>query len=628
MKIIASVTPVKALEKLILKAKDAYYNTGKFYTAMPKDLIALPIKIKAGPITDAIFDKLEDTLRELYPDSPILQQIGAPIAQKKLMTQLPIPMPSLNKKKPGTAQAWLDTHKGPYCESIKIDGSSLELVYKPNKPVRVYTRGDGHEGGDISFLAPYLKIPQVLPGSCIYRAEAVMKEAAFTTFWKTTYRNARNMVSGILNKIEPHPGLQHVSVIVLYQMYPAIAQSVGLKKAKSLGFTTVPYRVEDAMDEETLIEDLRVNKTAHAFRADGIVIRQDRALPPSRDNPDYAIAFKSNDADQAQEARVVSVSWNITRTGIIYPTINIEPTEFDGVTVKKASGKSAKFIVDKGIGPGALITLARSGDVIPDVRDILKKVKPQLPNVPFLWDGANLIVNKHGSDEIQALQIVHFFTTIGIDRFRLATVEKFVDAGYDSVIKILRMKRPAFISIPGGSKVLTQVWDQLQERIQDIPLPVLADASGIFGRGFGERRLGAIIKAIPNILEYAADPRKAFDNVVRLNGFDQTTATQFAEGLPKFAAWLKQARIQYTVPKAIKGSLTGQAILFTGFRNSMLEAKIKELGGEIAGSVGKATILLTSDMEGSSLKMAAARAKGIKIMTPDTFISTYLKGKL
>ena len=629
MKVLKATSPIKKLEQLLLKAKDSYYNSDQFYRATAEDVAALPVKIKAGPITDAVFDKLEDALRELQPNSPVLRKIGAAISNKKQMVALPVPMSSLNKVKPGMIQPWLDTHRGPYCESLKVDGASVLLMYKPKQQVNVYTRGDGTKGGDISFLAPHLDIPQTLNGTYIFRGEAVMDDKTFTRYWKGEYKNARNMVSGILNRTDVHPGVKHVSVVIYSQILPAVPQSQGLKNAKRLGFKTVPYKVLTKCTEADLIRDLEKEKTAHQFKADGIVVAQDKAFQPSRTNPDWAVAVKSNDADEAAEARVKSVSWVVRRTGIIYPTVLIEPTEFDGVTVTKAAGKSAQFIVDNKIGPGAMISLARSGDVIPDIRQVLKPGKLEMPKVAFEWNGANLYVKKgHGTESIVRLRIEHFFTTIGVERFRAATIDRFIDAGYDTITKILRMNKTQFLGVPGGSKVLEQVWEQLAEKRKDIPLPTLMDATGVFGRGLGTRRCSAIVKAIPKVLAYADKPQQLHAKIMRLSGFEQTTTSQFVEHFETFARWLNSVSgkyLTYQIPKTTKGSLTGQSIIMTGFRDADLEAEIRANGGDIAGSVGRATILLTSDPKSTSEKMRVAREKGISILTPEQFKSKYLK---
>ena len=324
MLVLAALSPTKALEKLLLKAKDYYYNTDDYYTATTADVAALPVKVKPGPITDAIYDKLEDTLRELSPSSPVLKAIGSKMANKKIMVKLPVPMPSLHKTKPGTVEQWLSRHKGPYNVSLKVDGASIELVYEPGKTVKVFTRGDGTEGGDISFLAPYLKIPQRLPMRLVVRGEAVMEEATFARYWKTEYRNARNMVAGITNRTGAHPGLKHVKVILYSQLVPSLPQSKALKALKKLGFSIVPSMRYDTLDEATLVEMLNDNKDAWGYKADGLVITQDKAFPPPRSYPDFAVAFKSNEIAEKALARVKRVVWQKSRTGFLIPVLEIE----------------------------------------------------------------------------------------------------------------------------------------------------------------------------------------------------------------------------------------------------------------------------------------------------------------
>ncbi len=634
MLVLAASNPYAGIEQLLQAASDAYYNGGDFYRVKASILSMLPPAIvkqyglKVGtPITDRIFDKLVDFLREVYPRSSFLKKVGAPVKNKKLKVQLPIPMPSLDKRKPGNVEEWLDTHKGPYVLSWKLDGSSLEFVYFKGKPVQVFSRGDGAIGGDISFLAPYMDIPQSLPYKAAFRGEGIIPKALFTKHWKDEYDNPRAMANGITNRTTPHAGMEHLDIVIYRQLFPAVKVSDGLKNAEREGFKTVPYAVFKNLDEATLVSSLNKRKTNPHYEIDGLVIAQDIATPIPKSNakPDHAVAFKNDEEDDVAETKVVEVVWTPRRTGLIFPTVWIEPVRLSGVVVKKASGKSAARIVKLGIGPGAIIKIARSGDVIPDIRGVVKKVKPQMPDIPYQWDGDNVWVKGNAEDHstIVVGRILHFFAALGVEKFKSATIQKFVDAGYDTVAKILALSPKQFVGMPGTSVTMYQVLEQMDDAVENVPLPLLMYASGIFGSGFGSKRADAIVKAIPNVMKYA-DMDELYYEILNLQGFDESTAEKFVRGLPKFKAWLKTVpRVTWVVPKQIKGALTGQSVLFTGFRSKDLEATIKAKGGDIASSIGKATVLVTNDPNSTSAKAEGARQKGIPIMTPAQFMRKF-----
>ena len=302
--------------------------------------------------------------------------------------------------------------------------------------------------------------------------------------------------------------------------------------------------------------------------------------------------------------------------------------DLNGVTISRVTAHNAAFIRDNKIGPGSVVEIVRSGDVIPKIERVVKSTKAQMPEVPYEWVGAHIMLKSGTAEvEVRVLQIEHFFVTLGIERFKVATIQKFVDAGYDTIEKILNTTPKQFLSVPGGSKTLEQVREQMDEKLESVPLPRLMDASGLFGRGFGTTRLSAIVKQIPDILDYAsASPSTIMRMISQLPGFQATTATAFAKGLPAFAKWLKRAKINYHVPtkrKASSAKMAGVSVLFTGFRDAEMEAKIEDAGGSIASSIGKATVLVAKDPNSTSGKAAAARQKGIPILSPQAFKSKY-----
>ena len=154
------------------------------------------------------------------------------------------------------------------------------------------------------------------------------------------------------------------------------------------------------------------------------------------------------------------------------------------------------------------------------------------------------------------------------------------------------------------------------------------DASGVFGRSMGTRRAAMVLKAMPNILSSILSTKELQAKIMRIPGFQLITAKQFALGIPKFRVWLKRhPMITYIKPKAVKptsSKLSGQTVVFTGFRDSTLEGLIAKHGGTLGTSVNsKTTVLLVKDPNSGSGKLQAARAAGVKIMTAQQFISKF-----
>lgn len=639
MKVIAAMDPhVGALVKLLKKAKNSYYNTGEFYKAEPSELppgeLRAILRPTKGVVTDKAYDQLEDALRELDPEHPLLRAVG--VAPKKRKIKLPFPMPSLNKIKGVAVTPWLASHEGPYVVSDKVDGVSLGIKIK-GSTVLLFTRGDGASGGDITFMAKDLGLPEVR-ANIEARGEIVMPIAKFNAIWAEHFANPRNMVSGITNRNSLHEALAHCHVYMYELVSPRMAPAEGLAKLKAMGFRVVPHTVVDNLSVTKLTAFLQKRRASTKYEMDGLVVTQNKRSPVATSNPDWSVAFKDAAADDMAIATVVEVQWRTTRTGALFPRVVINPVKLKGVTVTYCSGKSGMTIKELGIGPGAKIQIARSGDVIPDIREVIKAVKPQMPDKKLVgewkWKGDNIVLTDHTqnldtANDVAVQQMSFFFTTIGVERFKVATLQKFVDHGIQDVAGVLRMTQAQFLRVPGTSeKVLSGVWAQLQTAISAVELHTLMYASGVFGRNFGSKRFAAILKAIPNVLNWSDGRSALVEAVDDVEGFDLVTAKQFAASLPAFLRWLKSVpSVKPVMPKRVKktgSSCANQRVVMTGFRDKELEVQIVQQGGEVIDSIKKATVLLAKDPSGTSTKLDTARQLKIPIMTADQFRKKFL----
>ena len=638
---------IRMLVALIKKGKDAYYAGKVAKIARDEIPRSFAQRIQPGFMTDAVYDTVEDCLAEIDPSNKILSQVGSGVAtNKKLRVKLPYPMASLRKGKPdGSMQKWLDAHPGPYNASFKLDGVSILARYRKNQPVQLYTRGKNNVGGDISFMASQFRIPQKLPYDLVVRGEALIPLAKFKQMYerkvgvedKTKFSNPRNMVAGITNRNDHHEALKHID-IVMYDMYsPRMAPSKALAKLKSLGFHVVTNKTLANLSVPQLQSMLVTARRNSKYELDGLVVAQDKRSELATDYPDYAIAFKDEGQQQTADVKVVSVTWQMGRHRFS-PVINIEPVKLSGVIIKNVSGGSAEYINENNIGPGAVITIIRSGDVIPKVIGVVRKAKhPQMPAVPFVWKGAHVYpapakktANQPRSTEQKVRTIEHFFSSLGVERFKGATIARFVDAGYDTVRKIVAMPGRIFVTLGTSPKVMQEVMDQMDAKIDNVPLPNLMAASGIFGEGFGVRLATELVRNIPNIMDLADHPDLSA-KIATVEGFGATRAKQVAAKIKRFADWIYNTpQITWVVPKPKRvvrgGKLVGQAVGFTGVRSKELEAAIEAAGGKVTNGVTReTTILIAKDPAENSLKIQAARSKGLPILTPSQFEAKYLK---
>ena len=131
-----------------------------------------------------------------YPKNAILEEVGAKIDKNKV--KLPYEMASMDKIKPDTNALfnWKNKYGGPYVLSCKLDGVSGLYSTEGEEP-KLYTRGNGIEGQDISYLIETLD--RLKEKNIVVRGEFIIPKSVFEKKYKSKFANARNLVSGIIN---------------------------------------------------------------------------------------------------------------------------------------------------------------------------------------------------------------------------------------------------------------------------------------------------------------------------------------------------------------------------------------------------------------------------------------------
>lgn len=611
-------------------------------------------------ISDRTYDALEAELKRRDPNNPLLAKVGQKVTRSKV--KLPYPLFSLSKFKPDDGKSfgrWKKNWPGAAVVSDKEDGISLELIYKEGKLDKIYTRGDGVIGQDVTHLKTVLDVPRKVSSAGItaIRAELCMSEAAFQKYAAGQYANARNLVAGLTNRINSAPTmLKHADVLAYEVITPRMKPSRGFSLLKKWGFTCAPHQVvkeEDlTLDLLSKLFDRRRKASAHAI--DGLVVENDapNARPPGgTHSPEYAFAFKKQTEDSIVEVKVLGVDWEVSKHNTLVPVIQIPPTQLSGVTITNVTGHNAFFIahgyrskeersgskaaraeraktlVKRPIGPGALVKITRSGDVIPHVVEVVKAAKkPDLPNVEFEWMPGNIQIKMVGTSDLQRdKRITAFFDALDVEGVKLGVVQQLTEAGYDSIIKILRADADDFLQIPGfKQRKAEKLAAAIHAKTKAAPLHLLMAGSGHFGQGFGSKRFDAIITAYPNLLTrwVTLTPAQIKAKVSELEGFQDKTAAIFAAGFPKFVRWLAKSRIRPVLPQKVKvtgSALKGQAVCFTGVRDKALEAQIVKNGGTIASGVSAKTTALVSVPGKTSSKLSKAQALGIPVYSIDSF---------
>ena len=595
-------------------------------------------------ITDNQYDIIKDFTNTKFPSNAAVTEIGAEVERNK--APLPYEMASMDKIKPDTnaLKEWMAKYKGPYVLSCKLDGVSGLYTTEGEKP-RLYTRGNGTVGQDISYLIPHLKLPKT-KGIAI-RGEFIIPKAVFDTKYKTKFANPRNMVAGIINHKTLNEQLKDIHFVAYETIMPS-----GLSPSKQMDFLgtidveRVLYKTETVLTNE-MLSDLLVDwRTNYTYEIDGVIVANDAVYPRTSGNPDHSFAFKMVLSDQMAEAKVVDVIWTPSKDGLLKPRVRIEPIQLGGVQIEYATGFNGAFIFNNKVGIGATIELIRSGDVIPHIKAVtVPAPEPKMPSVPYVWNSTHVDVMLENAGEdatVKEKNITGFFKGLEVDGLGAGNVAKIIAAGYDTVGKILRMTEADFLKVEGfQKKMAAKIYNGIQVELATVNLVTIMSCSNVFGHGFSETRLGPIIQTYPDILLSSESNAGKIKKLTEIKGMALKTASAFVEKIPDFIAFLKETGLEGKLQSAPASAsaiaplmkthpFSGKTIVVTGLTEKVIDDKVKSIGAKFGSSVSKSTdILVAKSVDESSGKLDKARelnktlAKPILIISLDDFLKTF-----
>lgn len=612
---------------------------------MAKELDRLYHEGANSPVPDEVYDVLVKVIAERSPNNKYLKKIGSKVSSG-VKVRLKTPMPSLDKRFPGTKELTKFLTPGTFVLSDKKDGQSLTLGYPTGTLSYARTRGDGIVGQDVSGICPALKVPQSINKTMEVRVEFIMSKSRFESKFKggsDNYKVARNMVAGLTKRNEASMHVEATDVFafeILSGYGSDKPQSQQLKILERLGFKVVPHKVMKNLTEAQLVAYYQERKKKAKYEIDGIVVAKDVPYRHTSDNPKHAVAFKINSIDDAQTTKVIDIEWKQSRHRKLVPTIWIEPIFISGVEVNKVTGHNWFFIQNgfrfkdikmkppvRAINIGSVVRVSRRGEVIPHIEEVVKPSRrPSVPTQEYEVTGVDAIaVDKTASVE---QKIKHFFTVMEIEGIKLGTIRKLETVGLNTITKILRAGSADFMKAEGIQHTsAVRLYKGIQEfKTRGASFAKLGHASGVFGNKIGETKLQAVYDHYPRILSWAdKDTGWLTAKLEQVAGL-QTLAAVIAKKLPAFVRFIERNSLTITRPKTVKkigNSMTDRAVLFTSVRDKELEEWIKANGGKIATTVKQATILIVKDKGASNTKIDYARENNIPIFTVDGFKKKY-----
>ncbi len=372
-----------------------------------------------SPMSDQDFDfglKEMEALEAKYPElrgnASLTQHVGSDLTNDFAKVSHAVPMLSIANVYSAEEMAEFVkaaeegiAGRGPHtwiCER-KIDGVSLSLVYENGRLKQAATRGDGAQGDDVTLNAltiadipetldaGRLKIdPSEIPqGTFEVRGEVYMERTAFEKLndrfvleGKKTFQNPRNTVSGSL-KLKSVAECKTRPMRFLAYHIPQSNNSTheeNLQQLKKLGFHTNDYWTAENVDEIMKIsEQIGESRDSLPFDIDGMVVKlndlsMQRALGTTSKSPRWAIAYKFK-AERAYTP-LLSVEFQVGRTGAVTPVANLAPVRLAGTTVKRATLHNFDEVARLDLHYGDTVGVEKGGEIIPKITDVKKELRP------------------------------------------------------------------------------------------------------------------------------------------------------------------------------------------------------------------------------------------------------------
>ena len=602
------------LEEILDDASDSYYNTNKL------------------SLSDNEFDFVKEYLLSKYPHSKYKTKVGH-ITNNKV--KLPYYMGSMdNLKEEKKVNNWIKKYEHDYVIMSKLDGIS-GLLYKNGHILKLFTRGNGVEGKDVSHLIKYFNIPNLNAHSEItIRGEILIKQDIYDKL-KTNSANSRSFASGLVNSKKPDKNVKYLDFVAYEMLYPEFKISEQLKKLKKMGFNVVKNHSIKNIDFKYLQTTLESYKSTEDYLIDGIIIRHNNNYGYNKSgNPDYAFAFKMLLNEQVEETIVVKVHWNVSKYRKLFPQVQVKKVNIGGVNIEYVSGKSAQFIYKNKIGPGAIIKIARSCDVIPDILEVVTKAKKaDMPDSEYEWNETEVdifSIDNNDDDVCKIKLITDFFKNINVGSMGPGLIQKLYENGYTEIVDILHIKKKDLLEIEGFQETLAnKIINNIKIALEKVNLIEIMNASNIFGNGLGKRKLALIFSNIPDVMTHKID-NNLKQKIIMINGFSDISANQFVNNLEEFKLFLKNLKIKtHNLDSYIEKTQIKKNIVFTGFRNSELEKYLETHKIAVKNTINADTFLLiTKDDNSTSSKIKEANKKKIKVVSLKEFLknkNNYIK---
>jgi len=542
-----------------------------------------------------------------------------------------------------------------YCVEYKFDGLTVNLTYENGKLVQAATRGNGVQG---EAILPQIKTIRSIPLNIGFsdrfevQGEGIMRLSVLEKYNEKAgepLKNARNGAAGALRNLDPKVTASRHLDAFFYQVgyiegreFETHSEMIDFIKDNGLPHSDYFVLCKNMEEVAEQIRQIDARRDSLDYLIDGAVIKVNsyrlrEVLGFTHRFPRWAMAYKF----KAEEitTKLLSVTWQVGRTGRLTPVAELEPVDLAGVTVKRATLNNWEDIKRKKVKLGAEVWIRRSNDVIPEImgtvddgetHDDIEKIGHCPACGHELREiGPNLYCPNQLACPPQAVyRLVHFASrnAMDIETFSVKTAEQLYNrAGMTDIADLYRVTRQQLLELEG-----------FKDKKADNLLKAI-DASR-------EPELDRFIYAlgIPNVgTKTAGDLARTFGSFEALKhaGFDELSAIRdvgpiVAQGIVDFFSdegvqnTLDRLSEMGVTPKRMStgeadGVFKGMTVVLTGTLPSLTRSEaekiIEQNGGKTSSSVSAKTgFVLAGENPGS--KLDKARTLGIKIIDEKAFL--------
>ncbi|MFB6342537.1 NAD-dependent DNA ligase LigA [Saccharicrinis sp. FJH62] len=553
------------------------------------------------------------------------------------------------------------------CE-LKFDGTSISLTYENGLLVRAVTRGDGEQGDDVTENVKTIRsIPLKLHGNDYpdefeIRGEIVMPFKVFEAInrereenGEPQFANPRNSAAGSLKMQNSSEVAKRKLDGFFYYMpgdsVPFDGHYENLQKAKEWGFKISDHtqKCKTLDGVYAFIHTWDTKRHDLEFAIDGIVIKvnsiqQQKQLGFTAKSPRWAISYKFK--AEMVKTQLLSVSFQVGRTGAVTPVANLEPVQLAGTTVKRASLHNADIIEGLDLRLNDVVFVEKGGEIIPKIVGVDKESR-FMENVPVQFikncpecdteliryegEAAHYCPNQNGCPPQIKGRIEHFISrkAMNIEGIGAETVDLFYKQDLvKNIADLYRLKKEDIASLERlGEKSAENIVAGVKASLE-VPFEKVLYALGIrFVGATVAKKLAYAMTSIDKLMQASEDELVAVDEIGTriaqsvIAWFQQDDNLEIIRRLKEYGV---QLALDQSVLENRTELLKGKTIVISGtfekYSRDELKKMIEDNGGKNTGSISKNTdFLLGGDGMGPS-KLEKVEKLGIPIVSEDDFL--------